>query len=308
MIRFACPSCGFSLSAPEDCAGRSSKCRGCGQAFQVPAPVATLITAPNSPPIRCRCPRCQQSLEAPAEQGGQKTRCPKCGQRIQVPQTPLPPLPLNKTMLGDRETGSGMDFSYNCLPINSRPSVIRFSVATRGELTKLTRVDRMHISGGGGGSYASASSGHAYASTSPIHISTSHTTRLDLWLTDDHGREKSVRLHADIPLKEGHRLSLIEASGIIFVVVNHTARDAHIVDDSGRLIQLNNTEVAWLSLGGGLLSLLSLVLMAASPKASALFLIWVPLFCGLVGMWKDAQRRLLREDMGMVVEHVLRGA
>jgi hypothetical protein len=91
MIRFACPSCGFSLSAPEDCAGRSSKCRACGQAFQVPAPVATLITAPSSPPIRCRCPRCQQSLEAPAEQGGQKTRCPKCGQPIQLPAAPPKP-------------------------------------------------------------------------------------------------------------------------------------------------------------------------------------------------------------------------
>jgi hypothetical protein len=97
-LRFACPRCGMQLSAPEDCAGRSSKCRACGQTFQVPAPVALLITAPSSPPIRCRCPRCQQSLEAPAAQAGQKTNCPTCGQRIQLPALPAGP-PLNKTVL-----------------------------------------------------------------------------------------------------------------------------------------------------------------------------------------------------------------
>lgn len=47
MIRFACPRCGMQLSAPPECAGRSSKCRGCGQAFQVPYPMAIPIHPPT---------------------------------------------------------------------------------------------------------------------------------------------------------------------------------------------------------------------------------------------------------------------
>jgi GYF domain 2 len=38
VIRFACHSCGFHLSAPESCAGRPSKCRQCGSAVSVPTP------------------------------------------------------------------------------------------------------------------------------------------------------------------------------------------------------------------------------------------------------------------------------
>lgn len=36
MLRFACPSCGMTASAPEECAGRVSKCRGCHQPITVP--------------------------------------------------------------------------------------------------------------------------------------------------------------------------------------------------------------------------------------------------------------------------------
>lgn len=35
-LHFSCPKCGYKLSAPEDCAGRSSKCRACGQPVTVP--------------------------------------------------------------------------------------------------------------------------------------------------------------------------------------------------------------------------------------------------------------------------------
>jgi hypothetical protein len=35
-LRFSCPKCGYKLSAPVDCAGRSSKCRACGQPVTVP--------------------------------------------------------------------------------------------------------------------------------------------------------------------------------------------------------------------------------------------------------------------------------
>src|SRR5690349_8890718 len=36
MIRFACPSCRAPLAAPEECVGRTTKCRTCGQPLTVP--------------------------------------------------------------------------------------------------------------------------------------------------------------------------------------------------------------------------------------------------------------------------------
>src|SRR5262249_33954597 len=43
-----CPRCGMQLSAPEECAGRSTKCRGCGQTVTVPWPAAA---APAQVPV-----------------------------------------------------------------------------------------------------------------------------------------------------------------------------------------------------------------------------------------------------------------
>src|SRR5271155_4706386 len=57
-LRFSCPKCGYNLSAPKECAGRSSKCRACGQPVTVPHP-ATRATLPP-PPVRRYVP-----LEAP---------------------------------------------------------------------------------------------------------------------------------------------------------------------------------------------------------------------------------------------------
>jgi hypothetical protein len=53
MIRFKCPSCGLAASAPEDCVGRSTKCRGCNNPIVVPAiaaPVAQIV--PSVTPCR----------------------------------------------------------------------------------------------------------------------------------------------------------------------------------------------------------------------------------------------------------------
>jgi len=53
VIRFACPSCKMVLSAPEGCAGRTTKCRGCNtplivpQAAPPPPPPPTRQPAPN---------------------------------------------------------------------------------------------------------------------------------------------------------------------------------------------------------------------------------------------------------------------
>lgn len=61
MIRFPCPACGLSLSAPDDCAGRGTTCRNCNNpilvpqlaphwAVQPPQP-KTAPTPPESPPL-----------------------------------------------------------------------------------------------------------------------------------------------------------------------------------------------------------------------------------------------------------------
>src|SRR4051794_19802054 len=46
MIRFNCVSCGMSVSAPEDCAGRSTKCPKCGQPISVPRPFTRPAVSP----------------------------------------------------------------------------------------------------------------------------------------------------------------------------------------------------------------------------------------------------------------------
>jgi len=49
MFRFPCPSCGFILSAPEDTAGRASKCPKCAQRLTIPNPWAIPQIAPPPP-------------------------------------------------------------------------------------------------------------------------------------------------------------------------------------------------------------------------------------------------------------------
>jgi hypothetical protein len=59
MIRFACPSCGMAASAPEECAGRSAKCRGCNNPIVVPQAVTTRVP---QPPAKQAPPRDKTAL------------------------------------------------------------------------------------------------------------------------------------------------------------------------------------------------------------------------------------------------------
>jgi transcription elongation factor Elf1 len=45
-LRFSCPACNAALSAPPDCAGRTTKCRQCGQPLVVPSPPSPLPSVP----------------------------------------------------------------------------------------------------------------------------------------------------------------------------------------------------------------------------------------------------------------------
>jgi DNA-directed RNA polymerase subunit RPC12/RpoP len=49
MMRFNCPSCGAGVSAPEEYAGRSTKCRRCNNPIVVPQPAATRQPSKETP-------------------------------------------------------------------------------------------------------------------------------------------------------------------------------------------------------------------------------------------------------------------
>ena len=46
MIEFSCPSCAKHFRVPDEYAGRSAKCKGCGGAVTVPRPTAAEVLAP----------------------------------------------------------------------------------------------------------------------------------------------------------------------------------------------------------------------------------------------------------------------
>lgn len=49
MMRFNCPSCGAAVSAPEEYAGRSTKCRRCNNPIVVPQPVTARLPSRGDP-------------------------------------------------------------------------------------------------------------------------------------------------------------------------------------------------------------------------------------------------------------------
>jgi predicted RNA-binding Zn-ribbon protein involved in translation (DUF1610 family) len=88
MIRFACPRCGMQLSAPEDCAGRSSKCRACSQPVTVPIPASL-----NKKEVIFTCPKCNTLCSHTT--AGAKVYCPECGQLLLVPALSVQPPPCS---------------------------------------------------------------------------------------------------------------------------------------------------------------------------------------------------------------------
>jgi ubiquitin-protein ligase len=49
MISFSCPSCGKTFSVPPEFAGRTARCKGCGESLTVPQPVITPLPPPPMP-------------------------------------------------------------------------------------------------------------------------------------------------------------------------------------------------------------------------------------------------------------------
>ena len=96
------------------------------------------------------------------------------------------------------------EFIYAYLPfLKSSRRRITFAVKRSGTLTSVSKTVRTFVSGGGGGSSTYTDSfGPVQSRSTPISISTTHEATMDLWILDDAGRESSVRIKNDVPLKE----------------------------------------------------------------------------------------------------------
>ena len=68
MIEFKCDSCGKTFTVPDEYAGRSARCKGCGAKVIVPMPAATLLTdeAPKPAKIPMRVRRLRADAQAVA--------------------------------------------------------------------------------------------------------------------------------------------------------------------------------------------------------------------------------------------------
>jgi hypothetical protein len=141
------------------------------------------------------------------------------------------------------------EFLYAHLPF-FRPDHRRvtFAVDRSGALTGVSTRDRMYVSGGGGGgSVYTDSHGHVHGSSAPVWVNTTYETTMELWILDAEGRESSVRIRKDIPLKEGHRVTVMNAcvdGGPVHLclILNHTAREMHFLRRSLAVVQLSPME------------------------------------------------------------------
>ena len=69
MITFTCESCGKSFSVPEEYAGRSARCKGCGAKVVVPLPEAVIVAdeSPRPAKVPMRTRRLLADAQAMAE-------------------------------------------------------------------------------------------------------------------------------------------------------------------------------------------------------------------------------------------------
>jgi predicted RNA-binding Zn-ribbon protein involved in translation (DUF1610 family) len=116
-ISIKCPSCGKTLTAPDEAVGRRAKCPACGNAVLVPAqpakpaPSADEIGLADLPDERVKaripappprsveqpapvasdtfsipCSACGKTLKAPASMAGKRAKCPGCGTVVTIPE------------------------------------------------------------------------------------------------------------------------------------------------------------------------------------------------------------------------------
>jgi hypothetical protein len=84
-------SCGKSMRAPAEWAGRAAKCPGCGQAVHIPGPAghgAAPAPVRNGNPPVVPCPSCGKPLMVPPGMAGKLVACPACGGHVTLPGKP----------------------------------------------------------------------------------------------------------------------------------------------------------------------------------------------------------------------------
>jgi predicted RNA-binding Zn-ribbon protein involved in translation (DUF1610 family) len=94
-IAFSCPQCGKKLKAPDNAAGKSSKCPGCGTTVTCPEPIyeAELVEPPagginpyddidDGTPYAMSDPKPGSAPEPDAPGGEARKPCPMCGEMI----------------------------------------------------------------------------------------------------------------------------------------------------------------------------------------------------------------------------------
>jgi DNA-directed RNA polymerase subunit RPC12/RpoP len=113
-ISIKCPSCGKTLMAPDEAAGKRAKCPACGNAVlvapppaddigladlpeervkaRIPAPPSRSQEQPAPTPsdtISIACSTCGKTLKAPASMAGKRAKCPGCGTIVTIPEVIL---------------------------------------------------------------------------------------------------------------------------------------------------------------------------------------------------------------------------
>lgn len=200
--------------------------------------------------IIVHCPSCRIRLTLGDDRKGQTFGCPKCSTTITAPDTDADVRRYWESVISSPDSGPDTEregsaqgtestlklrsFYYNHLPLSFLDSsLVSFHFVRIGTLTAVEKTVRTYVSGGGIFSYTD-SSGHVHTQGAPIR--TSHETTTDMWILGDDGHESSLRIQADIPLKVGHRISVVASrfdgsdSSHVCLVVNETAGEFSILE------------------------------------------------------------------------------
>lgn len=122
---------------------------------------------------------------------------------------------------------------------------LKFSVIS-GEVLGSSKYSKTHVHSSGGGGYVGNRGGHVSAPT--VYSTTS--TNQDIWIRDDQDNEVPIQLSgADIPLREGQRISMILAgyanSDSVYNValVNHSVgRHWYLISDLDEYFRLSSLQ------------------------------------------------------------------
>ncbi len=107
-----------------------------------------------------------------------------------------------------------------------------------GEVISQNKYSETHVSSSGGGGSVGPNGGYVSAPTVHSRIVTKH----EFWIRKEDGSEESIQLsNCDVPLREGHKITLILAGykggnhGYYTVLVNHSANKHWFLENAASL-------------------------------------------------------------------------